>query len=40
MKISLNWLKDFIDLSVGADALPQHLLKLGFEVDEDRKSVV
>ncbi|MBI4052280.1 MAG: phenylalanine--tRNA ligase subunit beta [Elusimicrobia bacterium] len=32
MRFSYNWLKDFIDLDLPAEALAKHLLLLGFEV--------
>ncbi|MGN0771731.1 MAG: phenylalanine--tRNA ligase subunit beta [Christensenellales bacterium] len=34
MKISLNWLKDFVDINVSLDVLCQKLVSAGFEVEE------
>ncbi|MEE8425320.1 MAG: phenylalanine--tRNA ligase subunit beta, partial [Elusimicrobiota bacterium] len=34
MKISYNWLKEYVPLDVTAEELARHLLKLGFEVSE------
>ena len=37
MKISYNWLKEHLDMSLSMDDLCAHLLKLGFEVAERRR---
>lgn len=34
MKVSLNWLKDFVDINVSLDELCQKLVSAGFEVEE------
>lgn len=34
MKVSLNWLKDFVDISVSVEELAQKLVSAGFEVEE------
>lgn len=34
MKVSLNWLKDFVDINVSLDELCEKLVSAGFEVEE------
>ena len=34
MKLSLNWLKDFVDVNISADELAEKLTNSGFEVEE------
>ena len=34
MKVSLNWLKDFVDIDIDVHALADKLVSAGFEVEE------
>ena len=34
MKVSLNWLKDFVDIDVDVKTLADKLVSAGFEVEE------
>ncbi len=34
MKVTLNWLKDFVDIDIPAEELADRLVNTGFEVEE------